>query len=137
MLLPAVLLTVRWAGRQRPGSVNSVEGRVRWRWLAECGGWSLAAAGLVVVAAAVGGERWNVALWPGWATFATLAVVTVLVVPFQAAAEEYLCRGWLLQVLSSWTRVWWPAALTGTVLFVVLHEYTDPLVIMDLAVFSP
>ncbi len=65
-----------------------------------------------------------------------MVLALVLAVPVQAAAEEYLCRGWLMQAISSRTRAWWPAAPIGTTGFVLLHEYTDPLAIADLAVFS-
>ncbi|WP_434450006.1 lysostaphin resistance A-like protein [Lentzea sp. E54] len=133
-LLPAVLLGVLWARGRRPGTVSSVVGRVRWRWLAECVGWAaLAMAPLLVVGIATGELAGSVA---PWTTLLPVMLALVLAVPLQAAAEEYLCRGWLVQAISSWTRAWWPAAVIGTVGFVLLHDYTDPLVIADLAVFS-
>jgi len=36
LTVPAVLLAVRWAERRPAGSVTSVAGRMRWRWLGAC-----------------------------------------------------------------------------------------------------
>ncbi|MFI6096440.1 lysostaphin resistance A-like protein [Lentzea sp. NPDC051213] len=133
--LPAVLLTVRWAGGRRPGSVSSVAGGLRWDRLLDCSRWALLAIGAVLAVSLVQ-DGWQAAKWPGWGLWAQFLVVVVLIVPLQAAAEEYVCRGWLFQAISSWTRSPWPAAVLTTALFVGLHEYTDPLVIADLVVFS-
>lgn len=133
--LPAVLLAVRWAGRRPPGTVSTVAGRLRWNWLLDCLRWAAVAIALVVLIGFLQ-DGWASAKWPGWGTWAQLAVISVLVVPFQAAAEEYVCRGWLLQAISSWTGSPWPAVVLTTVLFVGLHDYTDPLVLADLTIFS-
>jgi membrane protease YdiL (CAAX protease family) len=61
----------------------------------------------------------------------------VLLVPFQAAAEEYVFRGWLLQAIGSCTlearsrilaKVFgtaWPAILLSALPFMAGHAYTD------------
>ncbi|WP_189259909.1 CPBP family intramembrane glutamic endopeptidase [Lentzea flava] len=133
--LPAVLLAVRWAGSRPSGTVSAVDGGLRWAWLFDCARWAAAAISVVLVVGLLQ-DGWESARWPGWGTWAQFALIAVLVVPLQATAEEYLCRGWLLQVISSWTRLPWPAAVLTTALFVMLHDYTDPLVLADLAVFS-
>lgn len=133
--LPAVLLAVRWAGRRPPGTLSTVVGRLRRNWLLDCLRWAAVAVVLVFLMGFLQ-DGWSSAKWPGWATWAQLAAISVLVVPFQAAAEEYVCRGWLLQAISSWTRSPWPAVVFTTVLFVGLHDYTDPLVLADLTIFS-
>ncbi len=69
------------------------------------------------------------------------AVVIVLLVPFQAAAEEYVFRGWLLQAVGSCTlenarsgigrvfsavfRTPWPGIVVGSALFTAGHGYTS------------
>ncbi len=135
LALPAVLLTVRWAGRRPLGTVSSVAGRLRWDRMLDCVRWAAVAIGAVLVVDVVN-EGWQAAKWPGWDVWAQFALIALLVVPLQAAAEEYVCRGWLFQAISSWTRSPWPAAVLTTALFVSLHEYTDPLVIADLIVLS-
>jgi hypothetical protein len=68
------------------------------------------------------------------------AITIVLLVPFQAAAEEYVFRGWLLQGIGACTlenlkgkvgrafsvvfRTPWPGILIGAALFTSLHGYT-------------
>lgn len=135
LTLPAVLLAVRWAGRRPSGTVSAVDGGLRWGWLLDCARWGAAAISVVLVVGLLQ-DGWESAKWPGWGTWTKVALIAVLVVPLQAAAEEYLCRGWLFQAISSWTRSPWPAAVLTTALFVVLHDYTDLLVLADLAVFS-
>jgi membrane protease YdiL (CAAX protease family) len=134
--LPAVLLTARMAQRRAIGTVSSVEGRLRWRWMLYCARWALLCFILVTGVDFARGHGWDASSWPGWPTFLAVLALAVAVVPFQAAAEEYLCRGWLVQTFASWIRTPWPGAVAGSVLFVVLHDYTEPLVFADLFVFA-
>ncbi|MEV0700208.1 type II CAAX endopeptidase family protein [Saccharopolyspora sp. NPDC050389] len=136
VFLPAVLLTARWAQRRPVGTVSSVEGRLRWRWLLHCGGWAVLGFVLIAAIDLARGQGWDAASWPGWPTFLVVLAIAVTLVPLQAAAEEYLCRGWLVQTFASWTRTPWPGAVASSALFVVLHDYTEPLVIADLFVFA-
>ncbi|WP_243788640.1 CPBP family intramembrane glutamic endopeptidase [Saccharopolyspora gloriosae] len=135
-LLPAVLLAARWAHRRPAGTLSSVEGRLRWRWMWRCGWWALAGFAAVTAFGLARGESLDLSGWPGWPHYLLLALITLAVVPFQAAAEEYLCRGFLLQGFASWLRTPWPGAVLTALLFVALHEYDDPLVIADLFVFA-
>jgi membrane protease YdiL (CAAX protease family) len=134
--LPAVLLAVRCAGSRRPGTVSGVAGRLRWGLLLYCLRWALVAVGAALSVDLVLSGDWDAVAWPGWGSWARFAVLAVLIVPFQAAAEEYLCRGWLFQTISSWTRSPWPAAVLTSAVFVALHEYDDPFAVADLAVFA-
>ncbi|WP_017541244.1 CPBP family intramembrane glutamic endopeptidase [Nocardiopsis halophila] len=130
LALPPVLFAVRFAQRRPVGSVSSVAGRLRWRWMGVC-------AGVAVGAMLVG---WGVALtydllsgqglgefggWAGWAAFLPPAVAIVLLIPFQAAAEEYVFRGWLMQAFGAFMRTPWPGALVSSVIFMSLHGYRD------------
>lgn len=134
--VPAVLLTVRWVQRRPAGTVSSVEGRIRWRWLLHCTSWALLGLAVITAFDLVRGKDWNPAAWPGLAQFLVLVAITLAVVPFQSAAEEYLCRGLLLQGFASWLRNPWPGAVLTSLGFVALHEYTDALVLIDLFVFG-
>lgn len=145
ILLPVVLLATPLIERRPVGSLSSVQGHLRWRWLALCLvpaiGYVLATVGMAValdrvVPTAADEDGWG---WVGWAQFWPAFLVIVLVVPAQAAAEEYAFRGWLLQAIGAWTARFgttaWPAILISAVPFVVGHGYTDwgPL---DIGIFA-
>lgn len=139
-LLPVVFLAALVTQRRRPGTLSSVAGRLRWGWLAVCCGLAL-----VFLAISFGWSYAVTALfthdpvalpkWAGWKGFVAPAVVIVLLVPFQATAEEYLFRGWFVQAIASWVPPrwtnWfarmlavWPALLISAALFTLGHGYT-------------
>ncbi|WP_019634720.1 type II CAAX prenyl endopeptidase Rce1 family protein [Actinomadura atramentaria] len=144
LLLPVMVLAAV-VQRRRPGTLFSVLGRVRWRWLAACAG---AAALFCVVSFALSLAAQAVApddgeadgSWVGWGAFVGPAIVIVLLVPFQSTAEEVTFRGWILQAVGAWTletrtgrvarafsrvlRTPWPGIAIGSALFASAHGYT-------------
>ncbi|MFC9972548.1 type II CAAX prenyl endopeptidase Rce1 family protein [Spirillospora sp. NPDC127200] len=145
VFLPLVLLAAWGVQRRRPGTLSSVTGRLRWRWLLVCClpavlfcvagfGSSLLASGFVDDPA---NEAQH---WVGWSEFLLPAVVILLLVPFQASAEEYMFRGWILQGVGACTlensrggfgramsrvfRTPWPGIVAGAALFTSGHGYT-------------
>ncbi|MFD1543625.1 CPBP family intramembrane glutamic endopeptidase [Nonomuraea guangzhouensis] len=128
-VLPAVFGTVALVQRRRPGSLSSVAGRLRWPWLLRC-------LVLAVIALALGQAAQAVAMmvtgkqvtdmfgWAGWSAFLPSLIAIALLVPFQAAAEEYIFRGWVLQAFGAHLRnpIW--GILLGSALFAALHGYT-------------
>ncbi|WP_214327094.1 CPBP family intramembrane glutamic endopeptidase [Nonomuraea sediminis] len=128
-VLPLVFGAAALIQRRRPGTLSSVAGRLRWSWLAQC-------MVVAVVALALGQGAQYLALsaaglntsdmlgWAGWAGFLPALIVIVLLVPFQAATEEYLFRGWFIQAFGTYVRnpVW--SILLGSLLFASLHGYT-------------
>ena len=136
VLIPAAMLSTWLVHRIRPGFLSSVAGRIRWGWLLRC---------LVVLA-----PLWVVYL--GVSTlvdppqsarpeqWAVLLVMGVLLTPGQAAAEEYVFRGWILQNLGSYFRrpvlSWVIPAAVAAVVFAFAHGSPDPWVLADLAGFS-
>lgn len=140
LVLPLVLLAALWPGRRPAGTVSSVTGRLRWRWLAWCLLAALPATALLVVVSFFlpgdpsGSEESSA--WVGWGTFlASLAMLTVLV-PLQSAAEEYLFRGWLLQTAGAFVRAPWFAVLPQAVLFAAAHGWGTVWGFIDLLVFG-
>ncbi|MFC0530920.1 CPBP family glutamic-type intramembrane protease [Phytohabitans kaempferiae] len=144
VLIPVVLLAARWAQARPAGSVSSVTGRLRWRWLGLClllavptvvlmvGGFS----GLLVVTgdwstAEVGGTG-----WVGVRTFAISMAVLLALVPLQAAAEEYLCRGWLLQAVGAYLRNPWIAIVPQALVFAAAHGWGTRWGFADLVLFG-
>lgn len=143
-ILPSCLVATRIGWKRPVGELSSVAGRLRWRRFWPLLGW----AGLVIVpvftvqAMVV---RWRAEgetiglighLAEGLDGRTVLLVVLILVlIPFQAAAEEYLFRGFLAQVIGSWLRhpAW--AILLPLPIFVFGHTY-DWTGLADVAVFA-
>lgn len=50
-------------------------------------------------------------------------ILATLILPVQCVAEEYLCRGLLLQMFGSWFRISWIAIILQTAIFTSLHMY--------------
>lgn len=124
MLIPVSLLLVRCVHKIRLRWVWSVQPGVRWRY--------------GVIAVALAAVVLNAALWlgflarevprfhsgqPGWEWFVIAVVVTS---PLQAAAEEVLFRGYLLQAIGSATGRAWVGVAGSAVVFAVLHGPQNP-----------
>ncbi|MEW2511342.1 CPBP family intramembrane glutamic endopeptidase [Streptomyces sp. NPDC046870] len=135
--IPVVLLVARWIGRRPAGTVSSVTGRLRWRWLLLCVLTAVPVQGLamgcVFLLPADGGPE---SQWAGWPAFARALIMLVLLVPVQAAAEEYVFRGWLTQTAGAFLRSPWAALLPQAVLFAAAHGWGTPWGFADLVVFG-
>ena len=136
-LIGVALLAVALGHPVAARFVHSVEGRVRWRWLARCvvvltplflayvlGTWALDGAPTAPRA-----QDW---VW--------LLVMAFVLTPFQAAGEEYLFRGWLLLAVGTWIRRPVVAVAVTAVLsaatFALAHGSLDPWILLDLAAFA-
>lgn len=134
LMIPAVILAMLALGIRPTGRVWSVAGRIRWGLLGRTLGSALLAVivmngvGILVGILMTGGNppaevasteqsEFNV-------TAAVISIVLVLLlVPFQAAAEEVVFRGLFLQVLGSWMRSPWIAIVLSTLAFASMHIY--------------
>jgi membrane protease YdiL (CAAX protease family) len=144
--LPLVLLAARLVQRRPAGTVSSVLGRVRWGWLALCLLPAFAAIVLMFVASfvlaplfPVSSAAGDTGAWVGGGPFLRAVAVLVLIVPFQAAAEEYVFRGWLLQAVGSMNVVrgrLWPAVLVQAVLFAAVHGWGTVWGFVDLVIWA-
>lgn len=138
MAIPFVLLTVRWIGGRPAGTVSSVTGSLRWGWLGLC---ALLAVPIVSVAMFAsmllpgdgGGAGFE---WAGWGFFLPALGMLLVLIPFQAAAEEYLFRGWLTQAAGAYFRPLWLALTPQAVLFALAHGLGTPWGFADLVVFA-
>jgi uncharacterized protein len=120
-LIPAAFLTVRWIERRPAGSLSSVAGHLRWSWLGSC----LLVASVIGVltiglAVLVGAQQFEAANFD-LGLVACVALVSALLVPFQAAAEEYLFRGYLAQAFGAYLTGPWIPALICSLLFGLAH----------------
>jgi membrane protease YdiL (CAAX protease family) len=127
----AILVTwavMRWVHRMRPRWLTSVVPKMRWKLLFILIGVSIVALvaqllmGMLVES--VTGQR-NVPptgeMNELTATTALLALIVLLTTPFQAAGEEYVFRGYLMQAVGSLSRSKWVALLVTATLFAVAH----------------
>lgn len=127
LCIPIAMLT-QWAClQQSPRWLSSVEGGLRWRWLALVG-----VALLPVWVVFVGGD---LLLQPptdvAWRDYSLLMITGILLTtPLQAAGEEYLVRGLLGRVVGSWFEAPLVGFIASTVfttgVFMVLHGAGDP-----------
>ncbi|MFC5676748.1 CPBP family intramembrane glutamic endopeptidase [Aeromicrobium endophyticum] len=127
LLIPAVLLGVLATGPRPIGYLTSVAGRMRWSWLGVtaliASAVSLVTIGCSVVVTELTDPS-EVSAPAHLDSRIVIALVAVLlVVPFQAAAEEYLFRGYLLQLVGSWSRFAVVPVVVTTPLFVAGHGY--------------
>ncbi|GAA3822978.1 hypothetical protein GCM10022226_49320 [Sphaerisporangium flaviroseum] len=130
LVLPLVFGTAWLVQRRPPGTLSSVEGRLRWRWLLVCLGVAFLAlmlgqAAMITTLAVTGEDLGELFGWVGWERFLPGLLVILLLVPFQAAAEEYVFRGWVLQAFGAYFANPWPGILLGAAAFTSLHAYTD------------
>lgn len=140
LMLPAYLLASLIVNGRRVGLISSVAGRLRWRWMLLCAGAAIVVA-MVVTALSMllpaewAGEAGTVVLPEDNPQLWASLLVILLVVPLQAAAEEYAFRGYLMQAIGRWLRHPAFAILLPVPLFVLGHLY-DPLGQTSVAVFA-
>ncbi|WP_407697984.1 CPBP family intramembrane glutamic endopeptidase [Streptomyces apocyni] len=128
--LPVVLVGARLLGNRPFGTVSSVAGRLRWGWLGRC-----AAVAFPLIVLQIGllvAWTWNSEPlaeegqgFPGWSEFVLSLAVLGALVPFQAAAEEYVFRGWLVQVIGRAVRSPWPGIVVASLLFATAHGFGE------------
>lgn len=110
--------------RRRFGWLSSVTGRLRWRYLARVTWIAVVVAVLFTIAAGflpVNGELAESPPTVAFGTWLGLAVVVLLTTPLQAAGEEYLFRGYMLQALSAWLRAPWVPMVITSLVFAFAH----------------
>jgi len=139
VMLPAVHLALLSTGLRPAGVRHSVAFRVRWSWL-----WLSALPALAIVAAGIGipmlisaalGEDVIGEFTTDPLLFAGCAAIILLLTPFQAAAEEYVFRGFFAQILGSWVRFAPVAIILPTALFAAGHYY-DAAGVASVAIFG-
>jgi CAAX amino terminal protease family. len=130
LVLPLVPLALRIAGIRPTGVrvsiLHSVLFSLRWRWLAVATlpallVWVLTT-GVQLALGIAAGEQLGEFTTP-LGTYLLSVLIVVLLVPVQAATEEYLYRGILLQSFGAWVRFAPVPIVASAVLFGVSHAY--------------
>lgn len=127
LLLPAIALGVRVGERRSLGTLSSIAARLRLDHLRSS--FAIAAAVLVVMvglATVIGLATGSVPAPRFSATTVGMLAVALLLVPVQAAAEEYAFRALPQQVLGAWLKSPWWGILLPVPLFVAGHLYDLP-----------
>ena len=136
LLIPISAGLVLFVHRVRPGYLSSVLGRLRPRWFGitlALGFASLLLVLLVQNLTAPGGPAWELAPQEGALWFILVMLVTT---PFQAAAEEYFFRGYLMQSLGSLVRTPWFGILVSAAVFTMFHASTNLALVLDRFAFG-
>lgn len=139
VMLPAVILAMATVGLRPSSAVHSVAFRLRGRWLLLSTVPALAILALnlgigLLLSGLTTGE-WLLAPTTDLTTFVICAVIIVLLTPVQAAAEEYVFRGLLMQAIGAWIKFLPLALIVPTLLFASLHVY-DIWGLLDVAIFG-
>lgn len=124
VMMPAAALAMLIVHRRRFGWLSSVAGRLRWRYLGRVTAIAIGVAVLFTLAAGflpVNGEPVDSPPTVAFGTWLGLAVVVLLTTPLQAAAEEYVFRGYVLQALGAWLRAPWVPILVTSLAFAFAH----------------
>lgn len=132
LFLPVVWVAVRVGGRR--GTIHSVFGHYRWEFMARAARVVVPVSAVAVLAPIFLFDADTLTTTTRSTTLWILLFAVVLV-PLQAAAEEYVFRGLLPQMIGTWLRspVW--GVLVAAPLFTVLHGY-DAVGLVDIALFA-
>jgi uncharacterized protein len=125
-MIPLTWFIMRVLHRMRPRWLASVVPRMRWRFFFVCLGLAVIAllaqilAGTLVPSSSGDGDVAG-KLNDFTAGTAAVGLVVLLTTPLQAAGEEYLFRGYLLQAIGSLFRNRWVAIVATATLFALAH----------------
>jgi membrane protease YdiL (CAAX protease family) len=139
-MIPVTWAIMRLVHRMRPRWLASVVPRMRWRFFAACLGIAVVALLAQVVVGALlprgAGDGVSGSLNHFTLSTALSAVVVLLTTPLQAAGEEYLFRGYLLQAFGSLFNSRWVAILATATLFALAHGGQNPPLFFDRFAFG-
>jgi membrane protease YdiL (CAAX protease family) len=142
--IPVVILATKLAQELPAGWIMSVVGRLRWRWLLICFGLGVVALSGSLVLALLLPDHGGATFDGSTTTTETdrtiaFALIVVLLMPLQAAGEEYAFRGYLTQAAGGvlagrlGTAV---AVVVPAVLFALAHGAQDAPVFIDRLAFG-
>lgn len=112
--------TLYAAHRVRPHWLSSVQPRLRWRYLLACAAIALVVLGGVLLLGSTLSPDTTTPPQPQRQLVAFLLVIAITS-PLQAAAEEYLFRGYLLQAFGSLLATPWFGVVASALLFALFH----------------
>lgn len=127
-LIPICWVLMAIVHQVKPRWLSSVQPRLRWRYLLICAGIAFVVLNAVTLIPLALGTSVTVAVQPGFWAFLVVIIVTA---PFQAAAEEYFFRGYLMQSLGSLVAQPWFGVVVSAVLFAFMHGVQNPALFLN------
>ena len=131
---------MRWVHRMRPRWLTSVVPKMRWGLFFQFVGLSVVALVVMLLVGLVmpGDQEAQVfgKVNDFSTTTAVLAAIVLLTTPLQAAGEEYVFRGYLMQAVGALTGSKWLALLATSSLFAVAHGVQNFPLFFDRFVFA-
>jgi membrane protease YdiL (CAAX protease family) len=128
-LIPISALLYWAIYRIHPRWLLSTQGRLRWRWLVVCIGIALVVWALFLVLGTVSAYMSRDS--PLDLQVVAFLVVVICTTPLQAAGEEFLFRGLLLQALGATRLPTWVCCVVSGALFATAHLQFDPPLFAD------
>lgn len=128
-LIPIAALLARVLYRERPRQLSSVRPGMRWSWLLGCVAIASVVWGLLLLLS-IGGILAEGSAKTGAAMVAFILVV-VVTTPLQAAGEEYVFRGVLMQAFGAARLPTWVCCLATGLLFATAHLQFAPGLFLD------
>lgn len=132
-LIPISFAVIVVVHQVRPRWLGSVRPRLRWRYLLVSLGIAAVALALVFWLSTLAGPALHLRPQPQFWTFMIIVLITS---PLQAAGEEYLFRGYLLQAFGSMVRNPWFGVLVSSVVFAAFHGLQNPPLFLDRLAFG-
>ncbi len=129
LLIPIAMVVYRGIYRRRPGWLGSVWPGIRFRWLLACAGMSMVVWAVLLVLGTGGALTTRKA--PIDSGVVWFLIVVLLTTPLQAAGEEYLFRGLLLQGLGATRLPTWVCCCLSGVIFATAHAQFSPPLFAD------
>lgn len=133
VMIPAVMLGMLTMGMRPAGRIWSVAARIRWGLLGRLMAVAVLSvvvmnavgifAGIIFDPAAAGEPLASESDTFSWQAAALSMLIVLILVPFQATAEEVVFRGLFMQVLGAWIKTPWVAILLPSVGFALAHIY--------------
>ena len=129
LLIPLSALSYRLVYRRSPRWLSSLRPGLRGRWLLLCVGMAFAVWSLLLLLGTAGAAAQREA--PIDSAVVWFIVVVLVTTPLQAAGEEYLFRGLVLQALGSTRLPTWVCCVVSAGLFATAHGQFDPPLFAD------
>ena len=122
IMIPAIGLACKIMKIGGLRGLSSVEGGLRWKRIATLLPWALLV--IVVFTAIEMGVGVLSGEDIGEVRFVPAAIIVVLIFcPLQCAAEEYMCRGFLMQTFGSWIPIVAIPVVLQALVFTIMHGY--------------
>lgn len=132
-LIPVSFAVIMVVHQVRPRWLGSVRPRLRWSYLFVSLGIAAVSLAAVFALSTLVGPAFQLKPQPGFWTFMIIIAITS---PLQAAGEEFLFRGYLLQAFGSMVKNPWFGVLLSSLVFAAFHGLQNPPLFLNRLAFG-